>query len=75
MKIPKEMTIRKSIRSYARKMGFSIISNPDNSYNLWDVAMGYTTHRSVNMDTIVRVVIDHMYAKKYREEHSLAMGG
>lgn len=75
MRIPKATTIRKNIHSYARKVGFSIIVNPDNSYNLWDVVMGYCIHRGVNMDTIVRVVIDDMYAKKYREENSLTVGG
>ncbi len=72
MRIPKEKTVRGKIHGYAYKMGFTIVRNADNSYNIFDIHMGYYTHKNVNMDTVVRVVIDEMYAKKFREEASLS---
>lgn len=72
MRIPKEKTIRGKIQSYAYKMGFTIVRNVDGSYNIFDIHMGYYTHKNVNMDTVVRVVMDEMYAKKFREEASLS---
>ncbi len=71
MKIPKTSTIRSKIHTYAHKMGFTIVKNFDGSYNLFDIHMGYHTHKNVNMDTVVRVIVDEMYAKKFREENSL----
>ena len=75
MKIPKEKTIRAKIRAYAYKMGFtlhphsvgSIPSGIPGTYSLFDIHMGYYTHKSVSMDTVVRVVMDEMYARKYRQ--------
>lgn len=80
MRIPKEKTIRSKIRGYAYKMGFtlhphsvgSIPSGVPGTYSLFDIHMGYYTHKSVSMDTVVRVVMDEMYAKKFREEASLS---
>ena len=74
MKIPKTSTIRGKIHGYAYKMGFSIVKNFDGSYNLFDIHMAYYTHKNVNMDTVVRVVVDEMYAKKFREEACLGVG-
>ena len=76
MRIPKASTIRGKINAYAYKVGITIVKNTDGSYNLWDMVIGYTTHRNINMDTVVRVVIDEMYARKYRQEReaSLNMG-
>jgi hypothetical protein len=76
MKIPKTTTIRKSINRYAYKAGFtlhphsvgSIPSGVPGTYSLFDIHMGYYTHRNVSMDTVVRVVVDEMYAKKFRME-------
>jgi hypothetical protein len=75
MKIPKEKTIRARIRAYAYKMGFtlhphsvgSIPSGVPGTYSLFDIRANYYTHKSVSMDTVVRVVIDEMYARKYRQ--------
>lgn len=67
-KIPKASTIRGRINAYAHKAGMSIIRNFDGSYNIWSIVIGYTTHRGVNMDTVVRVVIDELYAIKFRQE-------
>jgi len=74
MKIPKTSTIRGKIHGYAYKMGFSIVKNFDGSYNLFDIRMAYYTHKNVNMDTVVRVVVNEMYAKKFREEACLGVG-
>jgi hypothetical protein len=74
MKIPKTKTIRGRIHGYAYKMGFTIVKNFDGSYSLFDIRMAYYTHKNVDMDTVVRVVVDEMYAKKFREEASLTVG-
>jgi hypothetical protein len=76
MRIPKTATIRKNINRYAYNAGFtlhphsvgSIPSGIPGTYSLFDIRMGYYTHKSVSMDTVVRVVIDEMYAKKFRQE-------
>lgn len=76
MKIPKEKTIRGKINAYAYKMGFtlhphslgSIPSGVPGTYSLFDIRMGYYTHKNVDMNTVVRVVIDEMYARKFRQE-------
>lgn len=77
-KIPKQTTIRKSIRRYAYIAGFtlhphsagSIPSGVPGTYSLFDIAMGYYTHKSVDMDTVVRVVIDELYAMAYHNSRS-----
>lgn len=74
MRIPKEKTIRGKIHGYAYKVGFTIVKNADASYSLFDNRMDYYTHKNVNMDTVVRVVIDSLYAMKYRQEASLTVG-
>jgi hypothetical protein len=74
MRIPKTKTIRGKIHGYAYKMGFTIVKNFDGSYSLFDIRMAYYTHKNVDMDTVVRVVVDEMYAKKFREEASLTVG-
>jgi hypothetical protein len=84
MRIPKITTIRKNINRYAYNAGFtlhphSVGSYPSGvpgTYSLFDIHMGYYTHKSVSMDTVVRVVVDEMYAKKFRQEAeaSLARG-
>lgn len=68
MRVPKSKTIRGKIHGYAYKAGMTIIKNSDGSYNIWSIPIGYTTHRGVNMDTVVRVVIDELYAMKFRME-------
>lgn len=67
MKIPKEKTIRGKIHTYAYKVGFTIVKNFDGSYNIFDIRMNYYTHKNVNMNTVVRVVIDALYAMAYRK--------
>ena len=72
-KIPKKTTIRKSIIRYAYVAGFtlhphsvgSIPSGIPGTYSLFDIKMGYYTHKSVDMGTVVRVVIDELYAMAY----------
>jgi len=81
-KIPKTETIRKSIRRYAYIAGFtlhphsvgSIPSGVPGTYSLFDIKMGYYTHRSIPMDTVVRVIVDELYAIKYRLGPSLVRG-
>jgi hypothetical protein len=68
MKIPKEKTIRGKINGYAYKVGLTIVKNFDGSYSLFDIRMAYYTHKNVDMNTVVRVVIDEMYARKFRQE-------
>jgi hypothetical protein len=67
MKIPKEKTIRGRIHAYAYKAGFTIVKNFDGTYNIWDIHMAYYTNKNVTMDTVVRVVIDTLYAMEYRK--------
>ena len=82
MKIPKTSTIRKSIRRYAYIAGFtfhphsvgSIPSGVPGTYSLFDIRMGYYTHKSVSMDTVVRVVVDELYAREYRKQASPTVG-
>lgn len=77
-KIPKQTTIRKSIRRYAYVAGFtlhphsagSIPSGVPGTYSLFDIKMGYYTHKSVDMNTVVRVVIDELYAMAYQNSRS-----
>ena len=77
-KIPKQITIRKSIRRYAYIAGFtlhphsagSIPSGVPGTYSLFDIKMNYYTHKSVDMDTVVRVVIDELYAMAYQNSQS-----
>jgi len=73
MKIPKEKTIRGKINDYAYKVGLTIVVE-NGKYSLFDIHMGYFTHKHVNMDTVVRVVIDELYAREYRKQASLAVG-
>lgn len=50
----------------------TIVKNVDGSYGIWSIPIGYYTHKNVNMDKVVRVVIDELYAIKFRQEASLA---
>lgn len=78
-KIPKQTTIRKNIRRYAYIAGFtlhphsagSIPSGVPGTYSLFDIKINYYTHKSVDMDTVVRVVTDELYAIAYRNHPSL----
>jgi len=74
MRIPKTSTIRKKIYGYAYKAGFTVIHNPNGTYSLFDIRMAYYTHKNVDMDTVVRVVVDELYAMKFRLEASLTVG-
>lgn len=79
MKIPKTSTIRKNIRRYAYIAGFtlhphsigSIPSGVPGTYSLFDIRMDYYTHKSVSMDTVVRVVVDELYAREFRKNPSM----
>jgi hypothetical protein len=73
MKISKEKTIRGKIHAYAYKLGFTIVVE-NSQYSLFDIHMGYFTHKNVSMDTIVRVVIDELYAREYRKQNPLTVG-
>ena len=68
MRIPKTSTIRKKIYGYAYKAGFTVVHNPNGTYSLFDIRMAYYTHKNVDMDTVVRVVVDELYAMKFRLE-------
>lgn len=78
-KIPKQTTIRKSIRRYAYIAGFtlhphsvgSIPSGVPGTYSLFDIHMNYYTHKNIDMNTVVRVVTDELYAITYRNNPSL----
>lgn len=83
MKIPKTSTIRKNINRYAYNAGFtlhphsvgSIPSGVPGTYSLFDIRCGYYTHKSVSMDTVVRVVVDELHMKEYnRQNRSLVVG-
>ena len=65
MKIPKEKTIRGKIYGYAYRAGFTVHPQSDGTYSLFDIKMNYYTHEHVSMDTVVRVVIDELYAMSY----------
>lgn len=79
MRIPKSSTIRKNIRRYAYIAGFtlhphsvgSIPSGVPGTYSLFDIHMGYYTNKNVDMDTVVRVVVDELYAREFRKNPSM----
>jgi hypothetical protein len=73
MRIPKEKTIRGKINGYAYKVGLTIVVE-NGKYSLFDIHMGYYTHKSVSMDTVVRVVVDELYAREYRKQASPTVG-
>jgi hypothetical protein len=73
MRIPKEKTIRSRINAYAYKLGFTIVVE-NGKYSLFDIHMGYFTHKNVDMDTVVRVVTDELYAREYRKQNPLTVG-
>ena len=81
-KIPKTQTIRSKIYAYAYKAGFtihphkvgSIPSGVPGTYSLFDIRMGYYTHKNIDMNTVVRVVTDELYAIMYRNNPSLLRG-
>lgn len=64
MKMVSADTIRKNIDKYAFRAGFVVVRNFNSKYCLFDVKMDYYTHKNVDMDTVVRVVIDELYAMK-----------
>ena len=66
MRIPKSSTIRSKIHAYAKKADMTIMHNLDGTYNVWSNVIGYHTHKNVNMDTVVRVVSDELYAMNFR---------
>lgn len=70
-KIPKQTTIRGRIHAYAYKVGFTIVTQPNGLYYIFDRHMGYTTHRNLTMNDVVRVVTDEMYASMYRNNPSM----
>jgi len=78
-KVPKQSTIRKNIRRYAYIAGLtfhshsvgSIPSGIPGTYSLFDIHMNYYTHKNIDMDTVVRVVTDELYAIAYRNNPSL----
>ena len=67
-KVPTVSTIRKNIHWYAEKVGFTIHRLANGNYNVYDTKMKYIVHHSVNMDTVVRVVTDEVYAIAHRKE-------
>jgi len=71
MKIPKSSTIRSKIHAYAKKADMTIMHNLDGTYNVWSNVIGYHTHKNVNMDTVVRVVVDELYAMEFRKNPSM----
>lgn len=81
MRIPKTSTIRKNINRYAYNAGFtlhphsvgSIPSGVPGTYSLFDIRANYYTHKSVSMDTVVRVVVDELYAIKFRKEREASL--
>lgn len=68
MRMPKVSTIRGKIHGYAYKAGFTVHPQSGGTYSLFDIHMGYYTHKSVSMDTIVRVVVDTLIAMQRRNE-------
>lgn len=68
MKIPKSKTIRGRIYAYAYKAGFTVVKEWDGTYGLFDNRAGWYVQKGVDMDTIVRLVIDELYAIKFRQE-------
>lgn len=79
MKIPKTTTIKKRIRFYAYRAGFtlhphylgSIPSGIPGAYSLFDIKAGYYTHRNIGMNDVVRVVTDELYAMEYAAKRQL----
>ena len=73
MRIPKEKTIRGKINGYAYKVGLTIVVE-NGKYSLFDIRMGYFTHKHINMDAVVRIVIDELYAREYRKQNPATVG-
>lgn len=74
MRIPKESTIRKHYMGYAYKAGFTVHPSQlpwyADRFDLFDIAMGYYTHRDITIDTMVKVIIDTLHQKKARLERA-----
>lgn len=70
MKIVKASTVRKSVSVYASRVGFRVECDPFSTnadrYSIFDIRADYYIRRNVNMDTVVRLIIDELYAKMYR---------
>lgn len=73
-KVPKVSTIRGRIHAYAYKCGFTIVTQADGLYYIFDRHMGYTTHRNLSMDDVVRVVVDAMHTIAYLNNPSRVGG-
>lgn len=73
MKVPKSKTIRGKIYAYAYKVGLVVVHNSEETCNLFDIHVGYYTHKNVDMDTVVRVVTDELYARKFRQESEASL--
>ena len=72
MRIPKGQTIHRHYVKYAEKAGFVVHPVHDyyrvTVYNLFDVTMGYYTHRNISKNVMVGVIIDTLHQKKARIE-------
>lgn len=66
MKIAEYSTIRKNIMKYAKKAGFVCVKHDTGAtFSLWDVTMGYYTHKFLTADQITRVILDELHMIEY----------
>ena len=68
-KPPKTETVAKSMPLYAYKAGFTFHPQPDGTFSLFDIHMGYYVCRG-DHDKVVRFVVDELWAKYHRMAHS-----
>ncbi len=62
MKIAKYPTIRRNLAKYAKKAGFVCVKHDTGAtFSIWDVAMGYYTHKFITADKAATVIIDELY--------------
>lgn len=70
MKVAKYPTIRRNIMKYAKKAGFVCVRHDAGAtFSLWDIAMGYYTHKFLTADQVARVVIDELSMIEYAKAH------
>jgi hypothetical protein len=73
MKIPKTNTIRSKFVGYAYKAGFTVHPHDGGTFNLFSIRANEYTHRNIDKDYLVKVVVDELHRINNRK-HSLRVG-
>jgi len=67
MRIPKASTVRSKFIGYAYKAGFTVHPQSGGTFDLFDIKANYYTHRKLDKDSLVRVVIDELHMANWRK--------